>query len=266
MKKFRIIGMVLVAIIMGVNFTSCKPDDTPEDEPNEDPVEIPAKKLVKLENNVYKLFFKYDDKGRLIECVDSTFYSTRSYTITYTYVWRENAIDISMRDGYNDTHKCTLIFENGLASRINEDSYLYDSIFKYNSSNRLVKCDGRLGAKILEWNDDKLISYQIDGPDIIGHRDYIYDKNSTTKGYNPIIPEETTFDYLFVAHPELAGLTTQNLFDGRIGSNIIYDYELSYSNKYEYEFDEDGYVNKVIVTEVEEGGEEIMSESTYVWE
>ena len=69
-----------------------------------------------------------------------------------------------------------------------------------------------------------------------------------------------------MAHPELAGLTTQNLFDSRIGSNIIYDYELSYSNKYEYEFDEDGYVNKVIVTEVEEGGEEIMSESTYVWE
>ena len=46
MKKFRIIGMVLVAIFMGVNFTSCNPDD--KKEPTENPVEKPRKRLVYL--------------------------------------------------------------------------------------------------------------------------------------------------------------------------------------------------------------------------
>lgn len=258
MKTFRILGMVLAAIIMGVNFTSCKPDDTTEDEP----VEEPAKKLVKLENSLFELFFKYDEQNRLIECVDSSMF----YTATYTYVWRENAIDVKMVIDENDTHQCTLNLENGLASRINEDSYLYDSIFKYNSSNRLVECDGRLGAKLLEWNDDKLISYQIDGSNNIGHTDYRYDKNYTTKGYNPLIPKETTSDYLFIAHPELAGLATQNLFDSRTESAIMYGYELLTSHEFEYEFDEDGYINKVIVRNNEEDSEDIVSEYTFVWE
>ena len=254
--------MVLAAIIMGVNFTSCKPDDTPEDEPTEDPVEVPAKKLVKLENSLFELFFKYDEQNRLIECIDSSMF----YTVTYTYVWRENAIDVKRVLDENDTHQCTLNLENGLASRINEDSYLYDSIFKYNSSNRLVECDGRVGAKLLEWNDDKLISYQIDGSNNIGHMDYRYDKNYTTKGYNPLIPEATTSDYLFIAHPELAGLATQNLFDSRTGSAIVYGYEFLSSHEFEYEFDEDGYVTKAIATRVDEGGAGIVDKYIYVWE
>lgn len=251
--------MVLAAIIMGVNFTSCKPDNT--EEPTEDPVEIPAKKLVKFTTGVSEMFFSYDDQDRLIECEKVT----QSYTFTYTYVWGENTIDIHENVDGDYYLKCTLNLVNGLAHQITEDPQLNDSIFKYDSSNRLIECGGRLDTKLLEWNDDMLTSIQLNGDNTTGHITYSYDKNSTTKGYNPLLPYEVTDD-LYIAHPELAGIATQKLYDTKTSSAIMYEYEFSASFKNEYEFDEDGYVKKVIVTRVNEGGEETIDEYICVWE
>ena len=44
------------------------------------------------------------------------------------------------------------------------------------------------------------------------------------------------------------------------------DKEYTFSYKYEYGFDEDGYVNKAIVRHNEEDCEHIVSEYTFVWE
>ena len=71
---------------------------------------------------------------------------------------------------------------------------------------------------------------------------------------------------LFVAHPELVGLATKKLFNSESSSSTIGGEEYTSSYKYEYEFDEDGYINKAIVRHNEEDCEHIESEYTFVWE
>jgi len=58
--------MVLMAFIVGVSFTSCKPDNGEE----------PTKKLVKFTFNGDENILKYDDQGHLIEC--ENFMGTKS--------------------------------------------------------------------------------------------------------------------------------------------------------------------------------------------
>ena len=95
---------------------------------------------------------------------------------------------------------------------------------------------------------------------------YTYENNYTTKGYNPIIPYLEKSAYLFVAHPELVGLATQKLFNTHTNPSTLNDTTYTYSDKFIYEFDEDGYVNKAIVKHNEEDCEHIVSEYTFVWE
>jgi hypothetical protein len=95
---------------------------------------------------------------------------------------------------------------------------------------------------------------------------YTYENNYTTKGYNPIIPYHETTEFLFVAHPELAGIKTQKLYNTHTNICTLYDTTYTYSDKFIYEFDEDGYVNKAIVKHNEEDCEHILSEYTFVWE
>ena len=201
MKTFRIIGMVLMAIIMGVNFTSCKPDNKEEE---------PTKKLVKFCSGNRETILKYDDQGHFIEYSEVMGLDSVFHTYTYTYVWKENAIEITLgMDG--------VAMENSLVNTKNES--------------------------------------------------FTYENNYTTKGYNPLIPYTiSSTEMLFVAHPELAGLATQKLFNSETSSSTIGGKEYTFSYKYEYGFDEDGYVNKVIVRHNEEDCEHIESEYTFVWE
>ena len=255
MKKIRIIGMVLVAIIMGVNFTSCKPDDTPEDEP--------AKKLVMFGHNGNEKILNYDDQGHLIGYSEIM----AGIMATYTFVWGENTIDITLDLGGLSQEKCTLKLENGLASEISENTLTFSSSFKYNSSNRLIECKNWLCTRSLEWNDDKLMVKHDTVAIGTGKDTYTYN-NNTTKGYNPLIPFIVTpTELLYVAHPELAGLASQKLIDTEYTYDLLgFDEEYTYSYKYEYGFDEDGYVNKVIVRHNEEDCEHIVNEYTFVWE
>ena len=78
MKKIRIIGMVLMAIIMGVSFTSCNPDDKQEEA---------TKKLVKFSINGSETILKYDDQGHLIEFSDIyDLEEAGTYIYTYSFV------------------------------------------------------------------------------------------------------------------------------------------------------------------------------------
>lgn len=252
MKKIRIIGIVLAAIFMGVNFTSCKPDN-----------EEPTKKLVMFGHDGIERILNYDDQGHLIEYSELM----AGTMITYTYVWGENTIDIALNLG-DYQEKCTLKLENGLASEISENPLIFNSSFKYNSSNRLIESKNFMGTRSLEWNDDKLVAKHDDF--ISGGRNDTYTYyNNTTKGYNPLIPFQVTpTELLYVAHPELAGLVSQKLIATEVSYDILDDgeEEFVHSNKYEYGFDEDGYINKVIIRHNEEGCEHIVSEYTFVWE
>ena len=252
--------MVLMAIIMGVSFTSCNPDDKQEEA---------TKKLVKFSINGSETILKYDDQGHLIEFSDIyDLEEAGTYIYTYSFVWNENSIDITVDLNNDLIEKCTLLLENGLASEIVGNAFVFDSTFKYNSSNRLIECKNFLGTRSLEWNDDMLTANHNNSSISTSNDSYTYDKNYTTKGYNPLIPYYTTTptDLLYVAHPELAGLATQKLFDIENSNATINDKEYIYSYKYEYKFDEDGYVNKVTVRHNVKDCEHVVSEYTFVWE
>ena len=259
MKTFRIIGMVLMAIVMGVSFVSCNPDDKQEE---------PTKKLVKFGHGNNETILKYDEQGHLIEYSDVMGLEGLTKTYTYTYVWGENTIDITLDvNGGESQEKCTLDLANGLASGISENPLTFHSSFKYNSSNRLIETESFMGTRSLEWNDDKLIAKH-DSFSIATNNDtYAYDKNYTTKGYNPLIPYVTTTDLLYVAHPELAGLATEKLYNSETSNKTLGNKEYTFAYKYTYEFNEDGYVTKAIVTGINEENEEYkVNEYTFVWE
>ena len=258
MKTFRIIGMVLMAIIMGVNFTSCKPNDKEEE---------PTKKLVKFCHGNRETILKYDDQGHFIEYSEVMGLDSVFHTYTYSYVWKENAIEITLSMDGVAMEKSTLDLENGLASGISDNPLVYTSSFKYNSANRLIESENFMGAQSIEWNDDKLTATCSNSLVNTKNESFTYEKNYTTKGYNPLIPYTiSSTEMLFVAHPELAGLATQKLFNSESSSSTIGGKEHTFSYKYEYGFDEDGYVNKVIVRHNEEDCEHVVSEYTFVWE
>ena len=250
-----------MAIVMGVNFTSCNPDDKQEE---------PTKKLVKFCYDIVETTFKYDDQGRLIESVEVRTGDT--FTKSYTYVWGKNTIDINGYINGENFEKCTLFLENGLASKLNGFSASVDSTYTYNSSGRLVKCEGIWGTESIEWNDDKLIATHSNSNINTDNDSYSYDKNYTTKGYNPLISSGILVNSLFTVHPELAGMTTQKLFNSIDNNSIIHsdndNTQYIYTTNYRYEFDEDGYVNKAIVTVIDEGETEEynVNEYTFVWE
>ena len=255
MKKIRIIGMVLAAIIMGVSFTSCNPDK-----------EVPAKKLVKFTcSETSETTFKYDEQGRLIECVNYTIYNDK--TDVYTYVWNENTIDFTFKLASIYDLYFTLELENGLVSKFTTDPLFFNNFFEYNSSGRLIKYQDVMTTQSLEWNDDKLITHKYEDAVVsTGIDTYSYDKNYTTEGYNPFLSFIITREFLYVAHPELAGLATKKLYNNETSYVKTSDSEYTNSYKYEYGFDEDGYVNKVLVKKIEENGETLIDEYLMIWE
>lgn len=254
MKKFRIIGMVLAAIIMGVSFTSCNPDK-----------EVPAKKLVKFTcSETSEATFKYDEQGRLIECIDYTIYNDE--TDIYTYVWNENTIDFTYKLGGIYDLYFTLELENCLVSKFTTESHFFNNFFKYNSYGRLIECSDIIRINSLEWDDDKLIKNHFEDPVYMPAIDtYSYDKKYTTEGYNPLIPFIITREFLYVAHPEIAGLATQKLYNNETSYAKTSDSEYTNSFKYEYGFDEDGYVNKILIKHIEEN-DTIIDEYNMIWE
>ena len=258
MKTFRIIGMVLMAIVMSVNFTSCKPDNKEEET---------TKKLVKFCSGNRETILKYDDQGHFIEYSEVMGLDSVFHTYTYTYVWKENAIEITLSMDGVAMENCTLDLENGLASGISDNPLVFTSSFKYNSANRLIESTNFMGTQSIEWNDDKFTATCSNSLVNTKNESFTYEKNYTTKGYNPLIPYTiSSTEMLYVAHPELAGLATQKLFNSENSISIMNDKEYTFSYKYEYGFDEDGYVNKVIVRHNEEDCEHVESEYTFVWE
>ena len=129
MKTFRIIGMVLMAIVMSVSFASCNPDDKQEE---------PTKKLVKFCSGNREIILKYDDQGHFIEYSEVMGLDSVFHTYTYSYVWKENAIEITLGMDGVAMEKSTLDLENGLASGISDNPLVFTSSFKYNSANRLI--------------------------------------------------------------------------------------------------------------------------------
>ena len=264
MKTFRFIGMALFAVLMCVNFTSCSGgDDDPTEEPEEGGVVVNGKNLVKVvgksANGSYSetYTFSYDNKGRLIEATES--YQEGSYkdTDTYQFIWGDDAIKVVI----NPTYNYTLTLNNGLVRNSNLDDE--NGVFTYNNSNRFIKYSSKSKYETCSviWDGEKLVSISD-----YDHEATLTYSSSCKKGYFPFIATMITSDseaILFMAHPEIAGMRTNQL-----PASITWTHTDDYSGKtdsetstMEYEFDKEGYISKIIGKETDSDG----STDTYIY-
>ena len=100
-----------------------------------------------------------------------------------------------------------------------------------------------------EWEGDKLIS----AVNIDIHEDlkYKYSNISCVKGYCPIIAWNNTQEMITLAHPERVGLRTTHCPVSIDGFSEFFDDPVTYNYTYEYEFDDEGYITKIIETTTE---------------
>ena len=243
MKTFRFIGAAMLAAVMCVNFTSCSKDDDPVVEGGGDVV-AGSKKLAKVVSEGETYTFSYDDEGRLTTASVVMINGENRDNYEYEFIWGDDVIRVK-----ENSYNYTLTLNNGLVQ--NGDG----KTFSYNKSNRFVKGTSEHNTTDVIWNGDKLVN--IEDIDYDGHH---WEKALTygetcKKGYLPLIPLMIDFgcDILFMAHPEIAGMRTNQL----PSTYKIEDGTVSFT----YAYDKDGYVSKMIFNE---GGASMAY--TFTWE
>lgn len=219
------IGMAMIAVLMGTSLASCSKDENPEK--GEDGVVINEKKIANFAARGFSYSFKYDDKGRMIEA---------SYGEgTWSFVWNENVIKVITES--SKTYDVTI--ENGLI----QSDYHWDA-FIYDNNNKLLLTEDNDGNKMrYTWDEDKLVSISEDD-------DYKYEityNGKCKKGYFPYLGTIVgDYEMLALVHPELQGWRTQQL-PSKVA--VYYNGEMRYSSTFTYEFDKDGYIAKIAQTE-----------------
>ena len=246
MKTFRMIGMVLFAVLMCVSFASCSEDDDPAEVKNENGVVTSGKKLVKLvetkESDDKTTTFNYDARGCLIAvAISSNYYEENSH-----FTWNKGTIVKTETGKYGGS--TTYIITDGLVRHSDDD----DS-FIYNNSNKLIKHETYVDSYEAKWDCDKLVEIIDDGSIIT----FAYG-DKTTKGFTPISLFSDILDGFTIGnvHPEIAGMRTTQLPISRTWNKEDID-------TFEYEFDKDGYVSKIIR---KDSDGEIYNTVTLIWE
>ena len=281
MKILRLIGMAMLAVLMCVNFTSCSNGD---DGPTEGGggVIVGGKKLTKTickpdkgsatETNT----FNYDNNGRLIAATIKHVEDGYSSTNTYQFTWGDDAITVtetstgesSNGDNYSNTHTYKLILRNGL---VQYEDYDGDNDgdtgnYTYNSSNRFIKFSYEEYWTVNAiWNGDKLVSASGGGADVT----LTYDQ-SCSKGYFPFIAaiiKVGRCGVIYMAHPEIAGMRMTQLPAITTRSNTDYTGQTeSYTSNITYEFDQEGYISKIIEKETDSDGSTETYTYTLTWQ
>ena len=257
MKTFRLVSAALLAVLMCANFASCSKDDDGantdgggNDEGGNQEVTVSEKKLVKMvgtlsydsDTYTYNYTFSYDDESRL---------SSATYNDSYgdiensKLIWGDDAVVVkcehTVGNGPDYTETYTYTLKDGLVqSYVDDDNDT--GTYSYNSSNSLIKAEfTRKGYTInAVWNKDKLVSvrhsyanYGSGTPSIL-----TYGETTCKKGYFPLISDIIGWeDVLFMAHPEIAGMRTNQL------PNTYSPGDEEFSLTYEY--DKEGYISKI---------------------
>ena len=238
MKIYRLLGMVMLAVLICASFTSCNEGG----DSSGGVMLADGKRLVKMVETwdgesalIYT--FTYDKQGRLIK-------STVGDDVTYDFVWSDKMIMCIIDEVEYDITR-TLTLENGLVQEMNP----YKAVYSYNSANRLVEMtdidDYGIDAN---WNNDKMVAVSsFEMRRNKKNEQTLTYATSCSKGYSPYIAlfmeDMSESPALFMAHPELAGIRTTQL----PASRTFVDYKSmdSFTDTYTYEFDKDGYISKI---------------------
>lgn len=235
MKTFRLVSAALLAVLMCANFASCSKDDDANTDTGGEDVVVGEKKLVKMVSNEETYTFSYDGEGRLSSATDT---DDDGDKYSYKFVWGDDAVVAQYKyetaSGYNGkTYTETYTLKDGLVQDWMSDNH--SGIYSYNSSNRLIKAEftHHLGYTVYAvWDKDKLVS--VNTVAILTYGE------TCKKGYFPLISDVIRLgDVLFMAHPEIAGMRTNQLPN----TYSLDDEEISISLTYEY--DKEGYISKI---------------------
>lgn len=242
MKTFKMIGIALMAVLMCVNFTACSEDDPTDESPQYELV-TSGKKLVKIEftfsypSDFIEVWdFNYDSEGKLIEATFTDNYENQTKT---RYTWNNNIINVLEKDYKNTEYEYTYNLKNGLVQDWNN--------IKYNETGRPEKIMG----STIKWDNDKYTRistpYQVsENLTAYVFTQYYYAKNGTTcNGYYPFIPlgpvnEEK--DFLFIIHPELAGMRSTQIPVSFLHSDAFYN--ITTQGTYTHRLDDEGYISE----------------------
>ena len=269
MQKIRKIVTALVVVFIGLGFSSCDKDSAD--------IVAKEKKLMKITYGDVVMTFNYDTQGRLTEIVDK--YASGGWVRNCKYVWGENTVDFTLSIKTSETateavyeEPATLILKDGLAAEVvGTGMFMGEATFTYGASYRLSQFVGLVSNISFEWNDDRM-TFVRDGTATTAGSvydiSYTYKSNIVTEGYNPLIPMELSDkdNGFFMAHPELAGVSSQRLPDSSVRRDWMGYFCYVWTYDYAYEFDEDGYVTKIIASYAVNGVEQTPIIYTMVWE
>ena len=226
MKTFRVIGMAMLAVLLCVGNSSCSKED---DLGGNGGVTSSSKKLTKIvktrdNGDYYEAILSYDDNGRLISCYEDG--------EIYQFSWSDNTITRTTGD-----NERTYSYIDGLIRQEQRENYTLD--YAYNSSKQIIalnwfnKYSNKVGRKeVYSWKNGRITQITQEEHNI--HTSQITYGSKTCKGHNPYMTLLMSNTQLFWTHPELIGVTYNQLPTTIKSDNII--------KNVSYVFDKDGYV------------------------
>ena len=252
MKTFRLIGAALLAVLMCANFASCSKDDDANIDTGGEDVVVGEKKLVKMVSNEETYTFSYDDEGRLNSATDTYSYDDGSYSekrkYSYKFIWGDDAVvvkyeyeresDYIYGGTYTGTDTYTYSLKDGLVqSYVDDDND--KGTYSYNNSNRLIKAEFTSKNWTINavWDKDKLVSVKTSDKYGSYPSSILTYGETCKKGYFPLISNIIELEVLFMAHPEIVGIRTNQL------PNTYSPDDEEFSLTYEY--DKEGYISKI---------------------
>ncbi len=270
MRTFRLIGMALLAVVVGVGFIACGDDEEDEIIKDDNGIVTNQKKLREIKythddsyNDSYgggsTFTFLYDGEGRLTTAIKEYNNDDEEEEIT-RYFWDNNTIT------YNYG---TYTLSDNLLREVDSRQ------LTYNSSKQLSRADleylyGGGSSDIYTWDGDKLVKYVEENRDSDGETntynyEYVYN-GETCNGWFPNIEDESwnnvfEEEYVCYAHPELVGMRSNQLpaqilykriykdefYDERYQEVCKYESTSEGTWKLEYTLDKDRYVESCVM-------------------
>ena len=250
MKTFRLVGMAILAMIMCVNFVSCK-DDEPDGGENGN---LKEKKLVKIEEQysdyTESYTYKYDKDNRLSSLLYKYGESEDDMSETI-FEYLSNSIE-EKEDDYLDVK---YIYDTNINNRISKMEKPYgmngDVLLSYDENFNLIETKSTSEEDYyykLTWNNDNIVKLISDR----GLYDITYTNNENKNLSFALLAgiEDFMLDSpLFYVHPELGGIKTKNLVEKITYNENSETTSYSKTYSYSYEFDKDGYVTRIKIIE-----------------
>lgn len=276
MKTIKIIGMLVMAALIGVNFTSCSNNNAKTQVVEKKLVKLTTEHMGKNTNVSLSKTFSYDTDGRLNEATISTvLQSNDTVTRTYKYEWNTDSINVTeeIRFSSHPTSepkplKNTMNISDGLVRALMYEKNPTNNItYNYDASNRLQHTnDGFININN-EWENDKLISItqKFETREFI--TTFTYGESRPIKGYLPLVSNDiTATNPLFIAHPELGGMKTCQTFESKTIKFADKPDMAGNTSLFEYELDKDGYISKITSANQPNGNDSTATVYTFIWE